>query len=214
MGKLLSMRRKYCLKLGLSPPARIGSPQQAQLTIELRTSDGSRRLPMVMRRKPMFGRKKKQAEQLPWYRRRNYKGSLTEAEKRQLDFFRMQEKHPAADYDRLPEEVKSYIGGLEMEVYDKKQEALVLPTLVGSGFGAYFLIRCIFGYDEGSLLRYAVSIAFLVLPWIWYQLTFNKNAEAFLPEHGASPTYEAILREWELDYISNKRMSERESARV
>jgi hypothetical protein len=42
----------------------------------------------------MFRRKKKQPEHLPWYRARNYKGNLTEAEKRQLDFFRMQEKHP------------------------------------------------------------------------------------------------------------------------
>jgi exonuclease I len=38
----------------------------------------------------MFRRKKKQPEHLPWYRARNYKGNLTEDEKRQLDFFRMQ----------------------------------------------------------------------------------------------------------------------------
>jgi hypothetical protein len=158
----------------------------------------------------MFGRRKKQAEQLPWYRMRNYKGNLTEAEKRQLDAFRMQEKHPAADYDSLPQEVQSYINGLELENYDNKQGALVLPILVCSGFGAYFLIRCILGYDEGSLVNYAVSIAFLVLPWIWYRIKWKQNADAFLPETWPSPTHEALMREWELDYISNKRMSERQ----
>ena len=34
----------------------------------------------------MFGRKKKPPECLPWYRARDYKGDLTENEKRQLDF--------------------------------------------------------------------------------------------------------------------------------
>src|SRR5262245_48784989 len=74
-------------------------------------------------------KKKQPTEHLPWYRERNYTGNLTEVEKRQLDAFRMQEKHPAADYDDLPEEVKRYIGSLEMEVYDNKQGALALETL-------------------------------------------------------------------------------------
>jgi hypothetical protein len=41
----------------------------------------------------MFGRKKKPAECLPWYRARDYKGDLTENEKRQLDLFRMRKEH-------------------------------------------------------------------------------------------------------------------------
>jgi exonuclease I len=55
----------------------------------------------------MWKRKRKAEEWLPWYRARNYKGDLTEAEKRQFDAFRMQPKHPA-DHD-LPEEVRNYI---------------------------------------------------------------------------------------------------------
>jgi hypothetical protein len=95
-------------------------------------------------------RKKKQREHLPWYRARNYKGNLTEIEKRQLDSFRMQEKHPAGDYDSLPEEVQRYISSLEIEVYDNKQQTLALSTLFVSGVGGYFLIRYMLGYDEGS----------------------------------------------------------------
>ena len=160
----------------------------------------------------LFRGKKKQHEHLPWYRKRNYKGNLTEAEKHQLDAFRMQEKHPAAEYESLPQEVQSYINGLELENYDKKQEALVLPALLCSGLGAYFLIRCIFGYDEGSFFRYAVSIALLVPPWIWYSIKWKQNADEFLPETWPSPTDEALMREWELDYIANKRRSKRQSS--
>jgi hypothetical protein len=58
----------------------------------------------------MLWRKK---ESLPWYRAPNYKGDLTEDEKRELDLFRYRAerhgiKHPAATYDDLPEEVGSY----------------------------------------------------------------------------------------------------------
>jgi hypothetical protein len=60
----------------------------------------------------------------------------SQVEKRQLDSFRMQESHPAADYDSLPEEVNS----LELENYDNKQGALALQTLFYSGIGGYFLI--------------------------------------------------------------------------
>jgi hypothetical protein len=160
----------------------------------------------------MFRRKKKQSEHLPWYRARNYKGKLTEDEKRQLDFFRMQEKHPSADYDSLPEEVKRYIGNLEMEIYDNKQQALVLWTLFFSGVGGYFFIRYILGYAEGSFFDYVWSISLLILPWIWYRTKFKQNAEEFLPLNGPGPTYEALLREWELDYITNRQMSAKEQA--
>ena len=72
----------------------------------------------------MFRRKKKPTERLPWYRERNFKGNLTENEKRQLNSFRMRESHPAATNGSLPEEVQRYISSLEMEVYDRKQGSL------------------------------------------------------------------------------------------
>ena len=152
----------------------------------------------------LFRGKKKQHEHLPWYRLRNYKGDLTEVEKRQLDFFRTQEKHPAADYHDLPEEVQRYISGLEMEVYDNKQGALVVQTLLFSGIGGYFFIRSILAYGEGSFLSYVWSISLLILPWFWYRIKWRKNADEFLPKEGPWPASEAILREWELDYNKRK----------
>jgi hypothetical protein len=49
----------------------------------------------------VMGRSKRRVEWLPWYRARGYNGNLTEAEKRQLDAFRAQEKHPAASKQAL-----------------------------------------------------------------------------------------------------------------
>ena|SRR5215207_8609084 len=158
----------------------------------------------------MFGRKKKPPERLPWYRVRTYKGDLSEDEKRQLDSFRMQETHPAASQDSLPREVQSYVIALEMEIYDRKQERLVGCCLLVSGVGAFFLFRYIFGYEEGSFFKYSWSVLLLVLPWIYYRIQFKRNADDYLPPGEAVfPTNEAIRKEWELEYISNKRSLER-----
>ena len=84
----------------------------------------------------MWGKPK---EWLPWYRAHDYDGDLTEHEKRQLDGFRMQPKHPAADLDNLPEEVRTYIGQIEMGLYNQKQERVVSRAFGLSGVGAALL---------------------------------------------------------------------------
>ena len=127
----------------------------------------------------MFRRKKKPTERLPWYRERNFKGNLTENEKRQLNSFRMRESHPAATNGSLPEEVQRYISSLEMEVYDRKQGSLVGGCLVVSVIGAFFLVRYIVGYQEGSFWAYTWALCLLVLPWIYYPIQWRKNADEF-----------------------------------
>ena len=153
----------------------------------------------------MFRRKKKPTEKVPWYRARGYKGKLTESEKRQLDSFRMREPHPAASYDSLPEEVQSYISKLQVELYDKKQESLVGGCLVVSGMGALLLAFYMLGYKEGSLLAYMGSFCLLIFFWVYYPIKWRKNADAFV---SAS---EELLQEWELEYIANKRLAERQA---
>jgi len=74
-------------------------------------------LSLAMRKRVVRKRKGK-PEWLPWYRSRNYKGDMTETEKRQLDAFRAQPKHPATRTEDLPEEVRDYINGIELELYD------------------------------------------------------------------------------------------------
>jgi hypothetical protein len=155
----------------------------------------------------MFGQKKKGKEPLPWYRARNYKGNLTEAEKRELDSFRHREsqggEHPSASYDDLPEEVQSYISKLEIERYDLIQETLVGRCFVLSGVGLFLLINH-FGWSPkyDSLEVFLVGVLLLSAPWVYYPLRWKKNADQFLG-------YEGIRTEWELNYIVNKKRNDK-----
>lgn len=78
----------------------------------------------------------KEQDWTPWYRRKEYKGNLTEEEKRHLDSFRLEEKHPAVAVEDLPEEVQGYLSELELAVYDAKQEGVATKAFVLTGIGA------------------------------------------------------------------------------
>jgi hypothetical protein len=114
----------------------------------------------------MFGRKKKPAECLPWYRARDYKGDLTENEKRQLDSFRMRREHPAARYDTLPREVKLYLGELTLEVYDRRQERLVMGCFVVSGASAFSSPVTRLVMRRGHCSKYSLSLGMLISGFI------------------------------------------------
>jgi hypothetical protein len=158
----------------------------------------------------MFGRKKKRKEPLPWYRARNYKGNLTEAEKRELDSFRHREseggEHPSASYGDLPEEVQSYLSKIEIERYDLIQENLVSRCFLLSGVGLFLLLNH-FGwislkYDSTEV--FLVGVFLLLAPWVYYPVKWRKNADQFSEHDG-------IRTEWELNYIVNKKMSDTSS---
>ena len=158
----------------------------------------------------MIGRKKKRKEPLPWYRVRNYKGNLTEAEKRELDSLRHREseggERHSASYDDLPEEVQSYISKIEIERYDLIQETLVGRCFLLSGIGLVFLLNY-FGwisskYDSTEV--FLAGVFLLLAPLIYYPIKWRKNADQFSEHDG-------IRTEWELNYIVNKKMSDKSS---
>ena len=115
----------------------------------------------------MFWRKKKNPEdQMPWYRRRGYKGDLTEDEKRELDSLRWLAqqpggKHPAAEYSDLllPDEVRTYISKLEIELHDERGTLLMGRVLVATGLGA-FLLASYFGWI-GPMNHESSTLSFL-----------------------------------------------------
>lgn len=78
----------------------------------------------------------KEQDWIPWYRRKEYKGNLTEEEKRHLDSFRLEENHPAVAFENLPEEVQGYLSELELAVYDAKQEGVATKAFMLTGIGA------------------------------------------------------------------------------
>jgi hypothetical protein len=164
-------------------------------------------------------KRKRKAEWLPWYRGPNYKGNMTEAEKFQLDAFRMQPTHPAAQWDALHEEVQSYINKIELELYDKKQEGAAGLALALSAIGAALLYLNYKGcFGPPTLWSYIGAGLLLVLPWLFYRHQWNKNADEFMPLGDPSDdapdnaTEERFREEWKLNYIVQNRQAERRRA--
>ena len=88
-----------------------------------------------------------------------------------LDDFRMQPKHPAAQEDDLPEEVRDHIGTIEMELYDKKQEYAAGKAIVGSALGAALLFLNYKGcLGAPTIWSYAGAVLLLVLPWFFARM--------------------------------------------
>lgn len=145
-------------------------------------------------------KKKSGSEKLPWYRDPNYKGNVTEYQKRQLDAFRMQPKHPAASYDNLPDEVQTYIIGLEIELHDAKTQAAFNTAATRTVFGGLLLY---FTYDSTRSIWWLV-LAAGVLVWIWFQC-YRETKQEDEKSSDYKRTDELIRQEWELKYLSHHR---------
>jgi len=156
--------------------------------------------------------RKGKPEWLPWYRARNYKGNMTEAEKRQLDAFRAQPKHPAMRMEDLPDEVKNYISKIELELYDSKQDHAVGQALFVSLIGAALLALHYTDRLTATPWSYIFDVLLLVSPWFFYRYQWRKNAEEFIPSRKdfPNPIDEAIRTEWELEYIVSMHQQQRE----
>ena len=146
--------------------------------------------------------RQRKCEFLPWYRRPDYRGKMSEADKRRLDAIRDQEPHPAVTYDQLPEEAKNYISELEVEAYDAKQQSLVGGVALLSVIGA-LLIDANFTHlvSLTNPLVAATAFPMLVAPWFYYVWKWRRNADAFTPtlEEGMpDPTDERLKTAWEL----------------
>lgn len=150
-------------------------------------------------------------EWVPWYRRKEYKGSLTEEEKRYLDSFRLEDKHPATAVEDLPKEVQGYLSELELSVYDNKQEGGAAKAFLLTGIGAFVIFLT---YREigwlSSPLGYVLGATIITFSWINYPREWKKNADGlWIKQEGKgvpfSRTEEKLQEYWELDAISRFR---------
>ena len=165
----------------------------------------------------MFWRKKKQEDETPWYRRRGYKGNLTENEKRELDSLRWlsqqpEGKHPATEYSDLPEEVQSYISKLEVELHDERGAILIGRVLLAFGIGI-FIVASHFGWSiriaRDSTISLLSGLFLIVVPWIFY----FREEKKLRNEFRAGGASERIRTEWELDYVVSRKIeSERRAS--
>jgi hypothetical protein len=153
-------------------------------------------------------------ETLPWYRQKNYKGRLSEHEKRILDSFRLQDQHPSASYDDLPTEVKHYINNLEHELHVSRTTALFYSCAFVSFLG------CLMLYDwwkhpiEPSAWKLLPmpwnSLLLIVPPWIYWAYKERRLSRMYMPKDDPNaPTNEGLKKEWELEFISNYMLSQR-----
>lgn len=151
---------------------------------------------------------KNNTEWLPWYRAQNFKGNLTETEKRQLDALRTQPKHPAATFDDLPGEVQQYLSGIQLELYDKKQEGAASRAFFFSAISAGLLFLNYKNCFAPDIWSNSVAVLLLVFAWFGYWHRWRKNAEEFTPK-GAPwrATEEGIRQQWELSYITQMRQT-------
>jgi hypothetical protein len=171
---------------------------------------GRRQFDSCFGRDDMFWRKKAANEPLPWYRAKNYKGKMTEKQKRLLDTIRFQRSHPAATYEGLLPEVQNYINRLELEVYDAKQQSLFAGCALLSFLGGQSLYRDYTSGDEASLLSISYGVIMLGAPWIYYSVKFKKNASEHMPDENPTyPTDEALRVEWEIEHLSQMGQRER-----
>ncbi|PWE33430.1 hypothetical protein DDZ14_04310 [Maritimibacter sp. 55A14] len=153
----------------------------------------------------------KEQDWTPWYRRKEYKGNLTEEEKRHLDSFRLEEKHPAVAVEDLPEEVQGYLSELELAVYEAKQEGVATKAFVLTGIGAIVIFLA---YRElgwfSPLVGYVIGGAIIAFAWVNYSREWKKNADGlWIKQEGKgvpfSRTEEKLQEYWELDAISRFR---------
>jgi hypothetical protein len=81
-----------------------------------------------------------------------------------------------------PKRFGNYIGRIELELYDKKQDGAAGRATFYSAIGAALLFlnyKDFFGAP--TIWSYAGAVLLLVLPWFFYRYQWNKNAEEFLP---------------------------------
>jgi hypothetical protein len=161
-----------------------------------------------------LGLGERHTEWLPWYRRKDYDGNLTEAEKRQLDVFRTQPEHPATLSDELPTEVQNYINRIELELYDAKQSEAAGYWLSATVFAIALMAMNYHERFPSSDSYYVAGAALILFSWFWYGRVWKRNAEDFIPSDEAAPnrTDEAIRREWELDYVTSSKQTDSDAA--
>jgi hypothetical protein len=150
-------------------------------------------------------------EWIPWYRRKEYKGNLTEDEKRHLDTFRVEGKHPATAFEELPKEVQEYLNELELSVYDATQERVAIKSLVQTCVGALLIFLAYLGLGWLSpLVGYFLGCAIITFAWFNHSRDWKQNADSiWIKQKGKgvplSRTEDKLQEYWDLDAIGRFR---------
>jgi len=140
---------------------------------------------------------------VPWYRRKDYKGELSEEDKRILDSFRLKEKHPSTCYEDLPDDVQSYINRIELELFDKKQESAAGKAFALTCIAVFLIYLAFIGQVYSSIFAYLSGAGIIFFAWFQYRRAWTKNANDLFPKEDGAPNQseQGIQAEWEFDYL-------------
>jgi hypothetical protein len=146
-------------------------------------------------------------EWVPWYRRRDYSGKMSEEEKRILDDVRKDDNHPATSFDELPGEVQTYIASIEQELYDEIKSSIFLKVVSITLFVLFFIVITFLRQDNFSI--YSISFWVLGLLVVWGSLWREKRKieVRFFPEELSQndsvvfTSDEGIQAAWDVDYL-------------
>jgi hypothetical protein len=148
--------------------------------------------------------KKRQDDDVAWYRHRNYKGSLSEDQKMELDSIRWQsksERHPAAKFEDLPDEVQSYIISMKSEAMESRYTAPGIASLIGIVSVSYCIIAKI-GIIKYSILLPPILHLFSISAIFSFFSIFH-----FVNVHKAEVDHNIdreLLKNWEIEYLFRK----------
>ena len=149
-----------------------------------------------------------ESEWKPWYRRKDYKGNLTEDQKRYLDSFRNGEPHPATPFEDLPDEVQSRLMELELDLKEQQDSASVVTTLVWSALCCYSVYEGYVGdFGVVSFSYYCCALICIAMGYRTYQ-TYSSRHEHhnwYGDTNKGEPfssTDESLQRHWEINALS------------
>lgn len=148
--------------------------------------------------------KKRQDDDVAWYRHRNYKGSLSEDQKMELDSIRWQSKsgrHPAAKFEDLPDEVQSYIISMKSEAMESRYTAPGIASLIGIVSVSYCIIAKIGIVKYSILLPPILPLFFVSAIFSFFSILNFVNVHKEEVDHNIDREF---LKNWEIEYLFRK----------
>ncbi len=147
---------------------------------------------------------KRNGDDVAWYRHRNYKGSLSEDQKMELDSIRWNSKigrHPAAKFEDLPEEVQDYIVYLEIELSDSKSFPSTITIIVGIALAIYCALSAIDFVQYSDVFPSIIKLSLFSIALIGIGILDARKIRKRLVEKDTDAEF---MENWEINYISKR----------
>lgn len=148
--------------------------------------------------------RKRKDDDVVWYRHQNYKGGLSEEEKRELDSIRWPAEpgpHPAAKFQDLPEEVQEYISHLEIEVEGSKSFLPIIAIIAGISLTIYCALSALDFVQYSDMFPSIIKLSLISFALIGIGILEYRKVQKIW---GKKDRDEEFMINWEIDYLSGR----------